>query len=68
MTTLPAWAAAIVVEQDIDQDAHAVAVHSSRTVFDSARRAVHYAERSTADHVVVSDPQGNAIWPEEACL
>lgn len=56
----------IVHEIDVDQDAHATAVHTSRAAFDSPRRAIDYARRSVADAVTVSDPQGNTIWPEEA--
>mgnify|MGYP001029980721 FL=1 len=56
----------IVHEIYVDQDAHATAVHTSRTAFDSPRRAIDYARRSIADAVEVSDPQGNVIYPEEA--
>lgn len=56
----------IVHEIDVDQDAHATAVHTSRAAFDSPRRAIDYARRSIADAVTVSDPQGNIIYPEEA--
>lgn len=56
----------IVHEIDVDQDAHATAVHTSRAAFDSRRRALDYARLSVADAVEVTDPQGNIIYPEEA--
>jgi hypothetical protein len=56
----------IVHEIDVDQDAHATAVHTSRAAFDTEHRAINYAQQSVADAVIVSDPDGNAIWPKEA--
>lgn len=56
----------IVHETDIDQDAHTATAHTSRTAFDSRRRALDYARLSVADAVEVTDPQGNIIYPEEA--
>ena len=57
----------IVHEIDVDQDAHATAVaYTSRAAFDRVHKAIEYARKSVADAVTVSDPDGNAIWPEEA--
>lgn len=57
---------AIVEEMEVDQDAHTCVAFTYRAAFDRAWRAIDYAERSTADHVVVYDPEGNILWPEEA--
>lgn len=56
----------IVHEIDIDQDEHTAVAYTSRAAFDRVHKAIEYARKSVADAVTVSDPNGNAIWPEEA--
>lgn len=66
MPDLPAWAAAVVEEIDVDQDAHTATAQCSRAIFDNASRAIRYASSSDADTVTVYDRDGMIIYPEEA--
>lgn len=65
---MPETWAAVVVESEVDQDAHSVVIFRARTAFDTVQRALDYAEMSRADDATVYDPQGRIIYPEEACL